>query len=149
MLALSVKQPWAWLICRGFKDVENRNWKIGRNLRHGQYKSYHQANFSIELPARVYVHASKQMDFNGLMSIITGDFGDLSLKQRKWLNNNELIIEQMCGAIIGEVDITSCVEDSKSPWAAAGQYHFMLKNPVLYDKPIPYRGQLGFFEVKL
>lgn len=24
--ALSIKQPWAWLICHGFKDVENRSW---------------------------------------------------------------------------------------------------------------------------
>ena len=25
--ALSVAQPWAWLICGGFKDVENRSWR--------------------------------------------------------------------------------------------------------------------------
>ena len=24
--ALSIKQPWAWLICNGSKDVENRTW---------------------------------------------------------------------------------------------------------------------------
>jgi hypothetical protein len=24
--ALSIKQPWAWLIVRGYKDVENRTW---------------------------------------------------------------------------------------------------------------------------
>ena len=26
MKALSIRQPWAWLICAGFKDVENRTW---------------------------------------------------------------------------------------------------------------------------
>lgn len=30
MKALSFKQPWAWLICAGYKDVENRDWFIGR-----------------------------------------------------------------------------------------------------------------------
>ena len=25
-LALSIRQPWAWLIVNGFKDVENRTW---------------------------------------------------------------------------------------------------------------------------
>lgn len=25
-LALSIQQPWAWLIVNGFKDVENRGW---------------------------------------------------------------------------------------------------------------------------
>ena len=27
MKALSVRQPWAWLICAGHKDVENRVWR--------------------------------------------------------------------------------------------------------------------------
>jgi hypothetical protein len=25
--AISIRQPWAWLIVNGFKDVENRSWK--------------------------------------------------------------------------------------------------------------------------
>ncbi len=25
-IALSVRQPWAWLIAQGYKDIENRNW---------------------------------------------------------------------------------------------------------------------------
>ena len=28
MKALSIRQPWAWLICSGYKDIEN---KIGGN----------------------------------------------------------------------------------------------------------------------
>ena len=27
MKVLSVKQPWAYLICSGIKDIENRTWK--------------------------------------------------------------------------------------------------------------------------
>ena len=27
MRALSIRQPWAWLIVNGFKDVENRTWE--------------------------------------------------------------------------------------------------------------------------
>lgn len=27
MKALSIKQPWAWLIVNGFKDIENRTWQ--------------------------------------------------------------------------------------------------------------------------
>jgi hypothetical protein len=25
-VALSIRQPWAWLIVNGFKDLENRSW---------------------------------------------------------------------------------------------------------------------------
>ena len=37
MKTLSVKAPWAWLICAGYKDIENRTWKTnyrGRILIH-------------------------------------------------------------------------------------------------------------------
>jgi hypothetical protein len=27
MKALSIKQPWAWLIVNGHKDIENRDWR--------------------------------------------------------------------------------------------------------------------------
>ena len=26
MLAISIRQPWAWLIVNGYKDIENRSW---------------------------------------------------------------------------------------------------------------------------
>jgi len=37
---------------------------------------------------------------------------------------------------------------SPSMWFA-GPNGFLLANPYAYDPPIPYRGQLGFFEVTL
>ena len=29
MKIISVRQPWAWLIVQGYKDVENRTWATG------------------------------------------------------------------------------------------------------------------------
>lgn len=37
MIALSIRQPWAWLILNGWKDIENRDWTTrvrGRILIH-------------------------------------------------------------------------------------------------------------------
>jgi hypothetical protein len=45
--ALSIRQPWAWLLAHGYKDVENRNWKT--NVR-----------------GRILLHASKRLDYDGL-----------------------------------------------------------------------------------
>jgi hypothetical protein len=42
MKALSIRQPWAWLIVKGYKDIENRTW-------------------ATKLRGRVFVHASKGM----------------------------------------------------------------------------------------
>lgn len=43
MLTLSIKQPWAWLIVNGHKDIENRGWKT-------------------ELRGRILIHAGKKHD---------------------------------------------------------------------------------------
>ena len=50
MLALSIRQPWAWLILNGGKDIENRSWPTkvrGRVLVHA----------SIGMPRYEYLEA--------------------------------------------------------------------------------------------
>jgi hypothetical protein len=40
-MALSIRQPWAWLIVNGYKDIENRSWPTpfrGRVLIHAGKK---------------------------------------------------------------------------------------------------------------
>ncbi len=168
MKALSIKQPWAWLVAAGCKDIENRNWRIGRNSRHGPYSSYDYANFSIELPSRIYVHAGKHFDDTADSDWIerivnNGDIPDvvfmnngkptIIVPENRYLTalcepmlNGALNTAATLGAIIGEVDITDCVTESTSPWFT-GQYGFVLKDAELYKTPIPCRGQLGFFDV--
>ena len=41
--ALSIQQPWAWLIVNGYKDIENRSW-------------------STKYRGELYVHAGKKID---------------------------------------------------------------------------------------
>ncbi len=143
MKALSIKQPWAWLICKGYKDIENRTWRIGRNPRHGPYSTRDVDNFTISLPERIYVHAGKMADW----CEATEDFIYRIFDSDVPPNIPRLGLHpDQFGAIIGEVDITGCVDKSDSPWFF-GPYAFLLANPVLFDKPIPYRGQLGFFDV--
>jgi len=150
MKALSIKQPWAWLICAGYKDIENRNWKIGRNARYGAYSSYDVANFSINLPERIYIHAGKKPDdigsetWSSIYNNVPLPAWQYVWSKSQWLGK---VFGLTLGAIIGEVDIIGCVEQSDSPWFI-GKYGFTLANPVLYGKPIPYRGALGFFEVE-
>jgi hypothetical protein len=113
MKALSIRQPWAWLIAAGYKDIENRTWRT-------------------KFRGRIYIHASKDYD----PSFSPSKF-DIALPT-----------SLACGAIIGEVDIVDCVSHSKSKWFF-GPHGLILSNPVLYDTPIPCRGQLRFFEPTL
>ena len=119
--ALSIRQPYAWLICQGYKDVENRNWAT--NFR-----------------GRIYVHA-------GVSKIYLKDAENDMVKR---LFGRQLAEYQATkntlsfGAIIGEVDIIDCVSESISPWFS-GKYGFLLSNPVLYERPLPCKGKLNFF----
>jgi hypothetical protein len=47
MKALSIKQPWAWLIVNGHKDIENREW-------------------STKMRGKILIHAGKNIDRDGL-----------------------------------------------------------------------------------
>ena len=119
MKALSIRQPWAWLIVHGYKDVENRTW-------------------STKFRGRVQVHAGKFPD--------PGWFPQLALEVEA--RGIALPDQPSLGALVGEVDIIDCVSQWDSPWFI-GPYGFLLAKPLVYFQPIPYRGRLGFFETGL
>jgi hypothetical protein len=139
MKALSIRQPWAWLICTGRKDIENRNWHIHMKPV---------LNYDLE-PFRIYVHAGKTPDCPEGIAAAWEILNRLhGLSDSSIAIKNYESLGRVFGAIIGEVTITGCVGKSDSLWFC-GPYGFTLANPVLYDRPIPYKGQLGFFSVNL
>ena len=123
MKALSIKQPWAWLIAVGYKDVENRSWKT--NLR-----------------GRIYIHAGKKPDRESLKNVLLSEEGPLDSRARAFARDLARTWKE--SAIIGEVDIVDCVTHSDSPWFT-GRYGFVLANPVLYETIIPCKGTTKFF----
>lgn len=138
VLALSGYAEWFWLMAMNIKPVENRNWSLFRYIKYSQ------------LPVRIYLHASKtptpkrEMDF--IRSL-------LPLKQRQEFAKVDWT--KYRGHIIGEITITGQVQGGEigmrvthSPWFF-GPFGFQVKDGVLYKKPVPYGGKLGFFEVKL
>lgn len=62
------------------------------------------------------------------------------------INNKKLILPER--AIIGSVEIVDCVKDYVSPWAVEGFYHWVLRNPIVFENPVlNIRGSLGFWNV--
>lgn len=133
MKTLSIKQPWASLIAIGLKDIENRTWRI--NFR-----------------GRIYIHAAKARIKPDDLGILLTDQNYFDIhKYKKSIGFEDRVAEYLAtfplGAIIGEVDIVDCVNDSKSPWAMENHWHWVLKNPVLYKEPIlNVKGKLSFWE---
>lgn len=122
MKTLTVKQPWAYLVCSGIKDIENRTWKT--NYR-----------------GRILIHASAQRDKRPKPLLTdeqynlaggTFDYGKAIFGDRS--------------AIIGSVEIVDCVQNHSSIWAEKGVYNWVLANPILFDRPIEnVKGKLGIW----
>lgn len=137
MKVLSVKQPWAYLLCAGIKDVENRTWKLPEDLK-GQ---------------RVLIHASAKWDTNFLFSIPQCKFLSKDLNKKIITRNIPI------SAIIGSVIFTDCVVNHKSVWAESIDdfdiylnnkeqiFNWIVESPILFDKPIlNVKGNLKFWE---
>lgn len=118
--ALSVMQPWAFLIVEGLKDIENRSWQT-------------------KLRGRVLVHAGLKVDRDADDDLrrgihpVTGERFAV-----------EVPSEWRRGGIVGSVEIAGCVDGHDSDWFV-GPYGFLLRNPV----KLPFKackGALNFFE---
>lgn len=121
MKALSIRQPWAWLILHAGKDIENRDWPTrfrGRILVHA----------GKGMTRDEYENATGPLWARGGRTIDLPEFGAL-----------------VRGGIVGSVEIVDCVTASDSPWFN-GHFGFVLRNPLVLPFT-PWRGQLGFFEV--
>jgi hypothetical protein len=128
MKAITVKQPWAWLICNGIKDIENRSWPLPAKY----------------LGKRILIHAGAKPWTENFYKVCTKAHVDEILNK----TNLHYFYDgaKVTSAIIGSVKIVDCVQNHPSIWAIDGQYHWVLAKPVLFDKPIPAKGRLGFWE---
>lgn len=136
MKALSIRQPWAWLILRPdlkdpdewqraidaglVKDIENRSWPtkfrgdflihtsaLYTRAQHAEYQQTMRECFEIELPA-----------YDAMQT----------------------------GGIVGTARILDCVVSHPSRWKEGNSWGFVLalQRPIPF---IPYKGRLSFFDV--
>jgi len=128
MKTLSVKQPWSYLICSGVKPVENRTWNT-------------------KFRGRVLIHSSaRKIKYDDPTTFFTPE-------QLDEIKSKTSHVHCHASAIIGSVEIVNCIsvkrtgKGSDSIWAEKGCYHWILRNPVLFKKPIlNVKGKLSFWD---
>lgn len=121
MKALSIRQPWAWLIIHGGKDVENRTWC-------SNYRGRFLVHAAKGMTQREYQDAKQFAELNGVHNLPAFD-------------------ELLRGGIVGSVELADCLSHSDSPWYN-GDTALVLRNPQpLPFAPCP--GRLGFFDVEV
>lgn len=126
MKALSVRAPWWWFILHGGKTHENRDWPTG-------------------FRGTVYLHAGKWWNLSEIREDLV-DIERICGVLHMPVAHPDLWLKPGCGCIVGKIDIVGCVDDSESPWFF-GKYGFVLANPVAFERPIPFKGALKFFDV--
>jgi hypothetical protein len=121
--ALTLRQPWAWLIIHGPKRIENRRWNTHFRGRFLIHTSKVHARLDYELAARVSAEHGFELPPYGSPVY-------------------------QCGGIIGSVEIVDVLPrwDSSQPWKFEGQYGFVLKD--VQPAPfVPCKGHLNFWSV--
>ena len=128
MMALSIRQPWAWMILNGGKRVENRGWP-----------TYFRGRFLI--------HASKTPaapdECDAAIHMLNASHPDPASLIVPYVR------DMQCGGIVGEAELSACVTVAprgQEHWFT-GPFGFVLVN--VRRVPFrPYRGQVGFFNVE-
>lgn len=122
MKALSIRQPWAWLILHAGKDIENRHWQS--------------RNPALHFRGRCLLHAGLAADSvsENITTLVSKTIG-LQIPAIESLPR---------GGIVGEVDVIDVVQQSASPWFV-GPWGLVLANPISHPFT-PCRGRLGFFD---
>jgi len=126
MKCLSVKQPWAWAIVNGFKDVENRSWAPGpKSLREGD---------------SFLIHASQSFDKKGYKWILENR-AELGLMICQ-IPSRKLFVT---GAIVGAAIYGGAVTESSSRWFF-GPKGWVIREALDLADPIPCKGALGLWD---
>jgi ASCH domain-containing protein len=95
MKCLTVKQPWAWLLVNGYKDIENRSWPTKHR-------------------GPLLIHAAQQP---------RSDIDEIrqGIKRRFRI---DIPVDLPRGGIVGKVNVVDCVTKSRSRWFE-GDYGFV------------------------
>lgn len=135
--ALTVRQPWAWAIAKGFKDVENRSWTTtyrGPMVIHAA-KAWDDRNIDalrevvgrareqgVPLPTKL----ADDLPYSGTSHVIA-----------------VVDLVEICTVGLGDVGCPSRCDCG--PWAIRGEAHWRLANARLLTQPVPMKGRLGLF----
>jgi hypothetical protein len=120
--ALTIKQPWAFLIAAGIKDVENRTWAPR------------------QFPGALLIHAGAGFD---RMALLRPEVRT-ELEAQSWPE-----WPLPAGAVIAVAGTVKAHRDSIGghcdPWGEDDCWHWELSNVRLLPEPVPAKGRLGLW----
>lgn len=124
MKVLSVQQPWADLLVRDIKHIENRTWATAHR-------------------GPLLIHATKKMDIEGLEWI-----------RMRFPNTGcvKFYDEYVRGAVVGVVELFSIDKPEEttvdhSPFRDMAQFGWNVRDARAFAYPYPYKGKLSIWQI--
>jgi len=116
MKVIVIRQPWAWLIVNGYKDIENRSWAT-------KYRGLLLIQASTRRPSE------REME-----------------EFRRYAKKRDVILPEKfdLGGIVGSTRLDDCVSKSRSKWFI-GPIGWVLSKPRRLPFT-PLKGRLGLFD---
>jgi len=164
--ALTVKQLWAWAICFAGKRIENRLWRPAPDYRgpllihaaKGCTEAEFMASLTFieerDLPARVALPSYPDFPRGALVAkceLVDTRWTDVHGHQRPGKYPARAARERcmLCGAppIGGNMMLPAFACPKADPWAERGALALVLAHVQVFKDPIPYKGQLGLYDV--
>jgi len=127
MKALSIRQPYAWLIVSGIKTLENRTWRT-------------------DYRGPLLIHAGLRIDEAMIRHILRQ-----CRSVGEPITRDEMSEMRIGGAVVGVVDLVDCTQSptgEDAQWHNPGAWAWILRNPRQIS-PIPARGRLGLFDLDI
>jgi hypothetical protein len=135
MKALSIRQPWATLLCLGIKRYETRTWKT-------------------DYRGPIALHAGTQFDAASRRLCLEPPLAD-------WLRRAGYVSPRALprGQIIGTAILADCIATEKLRSLSAtqrrlgdfsrGRWAWRFTDTLRFERPLPAKGQLSLFNVDL
>ncbi len=122
---ISVSQPFAHLIVEGKKTIELRSWNT--NFR---------GEFLIHAPAKIRIKDCHRLGIDARSLVVSAIIGKAEIYDVKEYHTKKELEKDRKYHFAG-------------PDFSGSKFGFMIKSAKKFSMPIPYKGKLGFFDVKL
>ena len=130
---LTVHQPYAYLLARGWKPLENRDWPPWPSMRDGWVAIHAGLKFDNDEVVEIWNELHRQGLFRwpaGEAPLTTAD------------------LRAQCGHILGVGRIARVVEDRTSPWRTTDRYGWVFDPMVRLSTPVKHTGGQGLWTVE-
>ncbi|MGC5012562.1 hypothetical protein ACLQ2R_17500 [Streptosporangium sp. DT93] len=144
--AITIKQPWAWAIAHGGKDVENRTWgtsHTGLLAIHAGAAWAKEGAYDRQVIAAAQASKDEKSCYDPPLHVEI----EVGSGRASRVRPTDPRYIRSAIVAVAEVENMGVCEGYCSLWAIPGQHHWRLTNVRPLAQPVPCKGRLGLWNL--